>query len=107
IAAGLQSEDGAAVVEQIEFDVAAAADQLFLAVGRVPGRAEIAPDKLGIDVQQGAADILREGEVGVPVAAIVPVEKNAADAASLLAVLHIAIFVAPFFVFFISPYRRA
>ena len=33
VAAGLQAEDGAAVVEQVELDVAAAADQLLLALG--------------------------------------------------------------------------
>src|SRR5277367_2286201 len=36
IAAGLQSKDGAAVVEQVEFDITSAPDQLFLAVASVP-----------------------------------------------------------------------
>ena len=65
----LQAEHRAAVVEQVELDIAAAADELLLAVGVGPGRGEIAPHELGIDRQEGAADVLREGEVGVPVAA--------------------------------------
>src|ERR1035438_4683669 len=36
IAAGLQSKDGATVVEQVEFDITSAPDQLFLAVVGVP-----------------------------------------------------------------------
>src|ERR1700690_3442039 len=70
IAAGLQPEDGAAVVEQVEFDVAAAADQLLLAVFSGPRLGKIAPDKFGIDLCEGAADALRKGEVGVPVARV-------------------------------------
>src|SRR2546430_9307759 len=77
IAAGFQSENGAAVVEQIEFDVSSAPDQLFLAVFSAPGRVVIAPHKFGIDFQECAADILREGKIGVPVAAVVPVIEKA------------------------------
>src|ERR1700704_2686028 len=43
IAAGLEAEDGAAVVQQVEFHIASAPDQLFLAVFRAPRRVEIAP----------------------------------------------------------------
>src|SRR5664279_2305598 len=85
IAAGLQPEDGAAVVEQVEFDVAAAADQLLLAVLGGPWRRKISPDQFGIDFGEGAADALREGEVGVPGARVEPVVKDAADAARFLA----------------------
>src|ERR1700722_7045058 len=82
---GLEPGEGAAVVEQGEFDVAAAADQLLLAVLSGPWRAEIAPDQFGIDLCEGAADALRKGEVGVPVAGVEPVVKDAADAARFLA----------------------
>jgi hypothetical protein len=68
IAAGFQSEDCSAVVQQVELNVASAPDQLLLAVGGVPGQGEIAPDEFGIDFQEGAPDVLGEGEVGVPVA---------------------------------------
>src|SRR6202171_2398748 len=54
-----------------------------------------------MDLQKCAADILGEGEVGVPVTAVVPVVKNAADAARLLAMRKIEIFVAPFLVFLV------
>src|SRR5258705_6554245 len=68
IAAGLQPKNCAAVIEKVELDIASAPDQLFLAVGGIPGQAEIAPDAFGIDLQEGAADVLGKGEVGVPVA---------------------------------------
>src|SRR6516164_6100061 len=89
IATGLQPEDGATVVEQIEFDIAPAPDQLFLALLRAPVHSEISPDKFGIDFQEGAADVLREGEIGVPIAGIVVVVEDAADAALLLAVRQV------------------
>src|SRR6186713_226390 len=95
IAAGFQPEDGAAVVQQVELDIAATPDQLLLAVGGGPGEGKIAPDQFGIDLQEGAADVLREGEVGVPVAGIMPVIKDAADAARFLAMRQMEIFVAP------------
>src|SRR5882757_10716437 len=95
VAAGLQTEDGAAVVQQVEFHIASAPDQLLLAVFRAPRRIEVAPDDFGIDFQQGAADLLRKREVGVPVAAVVPVVEDAADAARFLAVRQVEIFVAP------------
>src|SRR5258708_29657271 len=96
---GFQAEGGGAVVEEVEFDVASAPDQLLLAVFGAPRCAKIAPDQFGIDLQERAADVLREGEVGVPIARIVPVVENAADAAGLLAVRKIKIFVTPFFIF--------
>src|SRR5262249_5566245 len=70
IAAGLEPEDRAAVVEQVEFDIAAAAHELFLALGLAPWLLEIAPHQLGIDVQEGAAHILREGEFLFPIAGV-------------------------------------
>src|ERR1700693_4707038 len=76
IAAGLEPEDGAAVVEQVELDIAAAPDELLLAVGLAPGRAEIATHQLGIDVAEGAAHRLREGEVALPVPAVEIVVEN-------------------------------
>src|ERR1700755_174681 len=106
IAAGLQSEDGAAIIQQVELDVTSAPDQLLFAVGGGPGRAEIAPDDFRIDLQETAADILGKGKVGVPVAAVMPVVEDAADAARFLTVRQIEIIVAPFPVFFIGCDRR-
>src|SRR2546427_694998 len=65
------------------------------ALGLRPRRRGIAPDKLGIDAGERAPDLLHEGEIGLPVAAVVPVEEDAADAARLAAVLEIKIVVAP------------
>src|SRR5205085_731415 len=62
VSAGAQAENRAAVIEQIEFHIAAAAHELFFALGLAPGRRKIAPHQRGIDVQECASDILREGE---------------------------------------------
>src|ERR1700680_4043170 len=88
IAAGLEPEDGAAVVEQVKLDVTAAAHQLLLALCVRPGHCPIAPDELRIDAQQGAAELLRERKILLPIAAVVPIVKNAADAARLVAVFQ-------------------
>src|SRR3954451_11043174 len=102
VAARLEPEQRAAIVQQVEFDVAPAPDQLFFAIGRVPGRVAIAPDKFGIDFQERAADVLGKGEIGIPVARIVVIVEYAADAACLLAVRQIEIYVAPLFVFLVA-----
>jgi len=91
IAAGLQAKNGAAVVEQVELDISSASDQLFLAILRAPRRLEIAPHQLGIDVQKGAAELLGESEIGIPVAGIVMVIENAADPARLVAMRQVEI----------------
>src|SRR6478609_1870975 len=93
ITAGLEAEDRAPVIEQIEFDIAAAADQLLLAILGAPRRSEIATHQRWIDLQEGAADVLREGKIGLPIATVEPVIENAADAPRFLAVRQIEIFV--------------
>src|SRR5207244_8400077 len=87
-----------AVVEQVELDIAAATDQLLLAVFGGPACCEIAAHDVGIDLLEGAADVLGEGEVGVPVAAVMPVVEDAADAARLFPVRQVEILVAPLLV---------
>src|SRR5271165_614581 len=85
VASGLQPENRAAIVEQIELDVTPAADELFLALGRGPRRRRVAPHDVGIDRDKTFADVAHEGEVllegGVfdVSGAVEPVEKNAAD----------------------------
>src|SRR5262245_61976382 len=106
IAAGAQPEDGAAVVEQVELHVAAAAYELLLALGRAPRRGEIPAHQLGIDAQEGAADVLREGEVGRAVAAVEIVVEDATDAAHLVAMLQVEIFVAPLLVLRVRRHVR-
>ena len=52
-------------------------------------------EKHGVDVEECAADILCESKVRFPVAAVEPVIENPTDAARLIAVLEVKIFVAP------------
>src|SRR5262245_20658756 len=66
IAAGPEAEHAAAVVEQVELGVTTAADELLVAIGLAPEQREVVPDDLRIDTQEGATDVLREGERRVP-----------------------------------------
>ncbi len=102
IAAGTQAEDGAAIVEQVELHVTAAAHKLLLARGLAPGLRKIPGDQLGIDLAEGPAHVLGEGEIGLPVAAVEIVVEDAAHAAHLLAVLQKEIVVAPAFEFLVG-----
>ena len=95
VAAGLEPEGRAAVVEQVELDIAAAPDQLFMPVGFGPGGLEIAPHQLRVDAQKGFADRLGKGEVGIPVARIMVVVKDPAGAARFVAVRQEEVLVAP------------
>src|SRR3569623_925720 len=104
VAAGLEAEDGAAVVEQVEFDISAAAHELLLALGLAPRLGEVSAHEFGIDRQEGAADLLREGEGRVPVALEIIVE-DAADAAHLVAVLEEEVLIAPRLVFVVGRER--
>src|SRR5690606_2735239 len=76
-------------------DVAAAPDELLVPVGLGPGRLDIAAHDRGIDVPERPADRLRERKVGFPVAGIVVIVEDAADAARLLAVGQVEVLVAP------------
>src|SRR5207253_9192955 len=95
IAPGFEPEQRAAVMEQVELDVAAAAHQLLLALGFRPGLCPIAPDELRVDAQEGASDFPGEDKIRFPIAAVVPIVKNAADAARLVAVFEKKICIAP------------
>src|SRR5690606_5308853 len=97
IAAGLQAEGGAAIIEQVELHIAAAATELVLALLLRPVMVHVAADDLGIDIAKRPADVLGEGEVLFPVA-FQPVIEDAADAARLVAVRQEEILIAPFLV---------
>src|SRR5207237_754570 len=91
--AGLGREVGAAVVEQVELDAPAAPHQLMPALLGGPLAQHAATDEAGIDPEKGLADIAREGEVALPIAAVEIVEEDAADPARLVAVLQEKVFV--------------
>ena len=50
VAACLEAEGGAAVIEQVELDVATTLDKLFLAVGFAPRRFHVAADEVAVDI---------------------------------------------------------
>src|SRR5204862_6194165 len=99
IAAGAQAEDRSAVVEQVEFDVAAAPDQLLFALVFIPARRIIAADELWIDIEELAPHLLSESEVLVPVSRLEIIVEDPTDAAHFVAVLEEEIVVAPRFIF--------
>ena len=68
IPAGFESKNGAAVVEQVELNVAAATDELLFPVGFGPRGREVGAYEAGVDVEEGCADLLGKGEAGVKVA---------------------------------------
>src|ERR1051325_11693007 len=68
IATGLQPEDRAAVVEQVELHIAAAPVQLVGAVRLGPGLVHVAPNDRLIGLEETFADIVGEGEVRLPIA---------------------------------------
>src|SRR5206468_445766 len=97
IAAGFQTECGAAVVEQVELDVAAAAHQLMAALLLCPGEPHARPHDGRENGEQGVADRSDKGEVALPVAAVDIVEEDPAGTTRFAAVLQKEVLVAPFF----------
>src|SRR5690606_20549024 len=63
VAAGLEAEDGATVVQEVEFDIASATDELFFAVCFGPVLVEVLAHEVVVHDLEGATDILREAEV--------------------------------------------
>src|SRR5919108_1879916 len=78
---------------------AATADELLLALGVGPWRAPIAAHEFRVDCVKRAADVLCEGEGRLPAALLLGggqvVIEDAADAAHLLTVRQVEIFVTP------------
>src|SRR5579863_7028328 len=89
---------GAPVVKQVEFHIAAAPLGLLVAFLLRPVFLHAAADDSGLDVQEGFAHGFREGKVAFPVAAVVMVEKYAADPARLAAMRQPEIGVRPLLV---------
>src|SRR5262249_7586342 len=101
VAAGLQAENGTAVIQEIEFNVATAADQLFLAVSFGPGDCEVPANQPWVDSQECSTNILRECKRLIPIRFEIII-KYAADAARFVSVLEKKIVVAPFSVFVVG-----
>src|SRR6202043_2513758 len=95
VAAGLQTEHGAPVVEQVELDVAAAADQLVAALLLGPGELHPLPHNGREHGEESLADRADEGEVALLVAAVEIIEKDPADTSRLSPMLEKEVFVAP------------
>src|SRR5262245_53401194 len=91
----LQPEERAAVVDQVELDIAPAAVELeaSLPLPKRHGPALFQDGKIGR--QEGVADRAREAEGKIEVALGEVVEEDAADAARLIAVLEVKVAVAP------------
>src|ERR1700733_8277558 len=104
MAAGLQGEDRAAIVEQIELNVTSPTRQLSLALGFAPWFLGVAAYNVAIDREKALADVTEKSEVRVEsgiagvACAVEIIEKDAADPARLLAMLEIEVLIAPGFV---------
>src|SRR5690606_6708964 len=98
-ATALQAEQGAAVPDQVELDVAAAPVQLELALALAVGHVLAPPDDGQVGVQVALADGAGVGEARLEAAGLQVVVEQAADAARLVAVLEEEVAVAPGLVF--------
>src|SRR6516225_4337835 len=89
VASGPQAEGRAAVIEEVEFDVAPAPDQLLVALRLAEPFAEVGAHELWIDGKEGTPDLEGEGQrrfdrrgagkIGIGGGEVV--EEDAADAA--------------------------
>src|SRR3546814_8767986 len=86
VAAGLQAEQRAAVMQQVELDVAAAPNQLVASLRLGPAIVHVPLDEARVDVEECLSDVAGEGEVGLEVAVEIVVD-DAADAARAVAEL--------------------
>src|SRR5690606_2483456 len=93
--AGLQAEQRAAVVDQVELDVAPAAPGLEVALALAVRFVAVAFDDRRIRVEEGIPDRARERERPLEARLVQVVEEDAADAARLVAVLQEEVVVAP------------
>src|SRR3546814_6045346 len=78
VAAGLQAEQRAAVMQQVELDVAAAPNQLVASLLLGPAIVHVPLDEARVDVEECLSDVAGEGEVGLEAAVEIVVE-DAAD----------------------------
>src|SRR5690606_5472626 len=88
-------EQRAAVVDQVELDVAPAAPGLEVALALAVRFVAVAFDDRRIRVEEGIPDRARERERPLEARLVQVVEEDAADAARLVAVLQEEVVVAP------------
>ena len=102
----MQAEQGAAVVDQIEFHIAATAVELELALrfGVFSVLALLHDGQVGGHIV--IADALHDGETSGEVRFVKVIKKQAADAALFVAVFDIKIFITPFFVSGVSVFAK-
>src|SRR5688500_8958540 len=93
--AGAQAEARAAVVHQVELDVAAAAQPLPPPLALAPRRADAPADQRQVGGHEGGRAVRDEGEEGLAVAVAQVVEEDPSHAASLAAVGEVEVLVAP------------
>src|SRR5699024_9499561 len=93
--AGLQPEQRAAIVDEVEFDVAATAVELERAFALTVGRVLAAGDDGGIGVGKCCADVTDECEAAIKARFVEIIEKQPADAAAFVAVAQVKIIVTP------------
>ena len=95
----IQAETGAAIVHEIELDVATAAELLPLLLALGEGHEHALAHDGQIGGQEGRQAVLHEGEELFLVffGFVEVVEEDAADAAGFVAVLDVEIVVAPLF----------
>src|SRR3954447_7007848 len=95
VAARLQAKQRAAVMDQVEFDIAAAADQLVFTVRCAPRLAHAAADDAWINVKKCLPHVANKAKIRLYVATEVVVEEDAARSTRLLPVRQIEVAVAP------------
>ena len=92
-------------MQEIELDVTAAADELFITIRFGPRYGHVAADDCGEDVEKSCADGFDEIEISNEIVGVEIVEEYATDAPGFIAVGEEEIFVAPGFVSFIVGNR--
>src|SRR5690606_33182197 len=93
--ARLESEQRAAVVDEIELDVSSAPPCLERALALAVGFVAMTQHDRRVGVEEGIADRAQQREAVREAALVQVVEEDAADAARLVAVLQKEVFVAP------------
>src|SRR5690606_6314550 len=93
-----QAEHGAAVIHQVEFDIATAAQQLELALALAVGGGLAALDNGQVGAEERVAHRLHEPRTAAETAVAEVVVEQPADAARFVAMLEKEILVAPAFV---------